>query len=97
MLSGEPPFSGRSDYEVLDRVKTGKFEFSGRIWTLISPEAMDFIKKLLEKDPTKRLSATEALNSDWMTQKKRKDFLGEEAFSGAINNIGNFCKMSQFQ
>lgn len=78
MLSGEPPFVGRSDDEVLNKVRAGKFEYSGRIWSLISPEAKNFINRLLEKDPTKRLSATEALNAEWITNRKRKNAIGEE-------------------
>ena len=35
------------------------------IWAQVSPEACDLCRKLLEKSPAKRLSATQALAHHW--------------------------------
>ena len=34
-----------------------------------SPEVKDFLKRILEIDPERRLSATEALNHPWLNKK----------------------------
>ncbi|KAE8895679.1 hypothetical protein PF005_g140 [Phytophthora fragariae] len=40
-------------------------DFSDRVWKTISADAKDLVLRLLERDPTKRLTATEALAHSW--------------------------------
>ncbi|KDO32760.1 CAMK/CAMK1 protein kinase [Saprolegnia parasitica CBS 223.65] len=40
-------------------------EFQPRAWKKFSPEAMDFVVHLLERDPTKRFTAEQALTHPW--------------------------------
>jgi calcium-dependent protein kinase len=47
LLSGKPPFDGESDHEIIQKVKTGKFEMKEGAWFFVSKEAKDFIRKLL--------------------------------------------------
>ena len=42
-------------------MKSGVFNFDDEEWDIISDEAKSFIKKLLQYDPAKRLTAEEAL------------------------------------
>lgn len=65
LLSGSPPFSGDSDAGILRKVKTGKYNFDDAVWMNISEKAKDLIKKMMEMDPTKRMSAEEALKHPW--------------------------------
>jgi calcium-dependent protein kinase len=37
MLSGEPPFNGKNDEDVLASVKKGSYNFKKAIWENISP------------------------------------------------------------
>lgn len=67
MLSGKLPFDGNNIKEVLRRVRAGRYTFPDAEWGDISPEAKDFIRGLLEVDPKKRLTASEALGHVWMT------------------------------
>ena len=67
MLSGVPPFSGNSDEEIIRNVSKGKYAFAGREWEGISAHAKDFISKLMNVDPSARLSAKQALNHPWIT------------------------------
>ena len=62
LLSGTLPFHGTSDDEVLENAKIGNFEFQGSLWEEVSDSAKDLIKQLLVSDPSKRMSAAEALN-----------------------------------
>lgn len=32
LLSGQPPFNGESDKDIMKKVRAGKFSFEGKIW-----------------------------------------------------------------
>ena len=57
MLSGRPPFGGKADREILEKVQKGVYSMSDPVWTKRSPDAINLVKSLMEKDPEKRLSA----------------------------------------
>ena len=66
MLSGSLPFDDKHDEEEIARKTVAEPPpYKGSIWKKISPEAKDFIKKLLEKDPKKRMNIKEALQHEW--------------------------------
>lgn len=60
-LAGSPPFDGEDDVEIMENIKKGNFLFDPSVMATISPQGQDFIKSLLEMDPSKRPSASEAL------------------------------------
>ena len=72
MLSGEPPFSGKDDAEILKKVSQGAFSFDKPRWKHVSAAAKDLICKLMEMDPTKRPSAADAMDHPWFEIKKSK-------------------------
>jgi calcium-dependent protein kinase len=80
---GYPPFFGESDAEVLKKVKAGKFEFNKADWKKVSDASKNLIKNLLEKDYTKRITAKQALESDWITTvaKSQNTDLGQDIVS----------------
>lgn len=51
-----PPFNGATDEIIMDKVKIGKFGFDTEEWDFVSKEAKEFITKMLEKDPKKRIT-----------------------------------------
>lgn len=57
LLCGYPPFGGRSEDEILKKVRIGKFKFEPEDWDRISEDAKNLIKKMLTLDPKKRISA----------------------------------------
>jgi calcium-dependent protein kinase len=61
LLFGVPPFDAKTDEEILERIKKGKYDNNSERWNRASPEARDLIEKLLEMDVSKRFSAREAL------------------------------------
>ena len=66
MLSGSLPFDDKHDEEEIARKTVAETPpYKGSIWKKISPEARDFIKRLLEKDPKKRMNIKEALQHEW--------------------------------
>jgi len=74
MLSGKPPFGGKSNKEIIDNVLKGKYSFNNPVWEKISPEAIDLICKLLERQADQRLTAEEAYNHPWIQKQKNKEF-----------------------
>lgn len=69
---GYPPFFGESDAEVLKKVKAGKFEFSNADWNKVTKESKFLVTALLTKDPKARITARDALSSDWITKVAEK-------------------------
>ncbi|GLE05063.1 hypothetical protein PINS_up014047 [Pythium insidiosum] len=69
-LCGSHPFDldgTASDEEVEDRVKRSPVTFDFPAWKNISSDAKDLITKLLEKDPSRRLTADQMLAHPWIT------------------------------
>jgi len=66
MLSGKPPFGGRSNKEIIDNVLKGSYNFNSAVWSGISKEAKDLISKLLDRQADMRLTAEEAYNHPWI-------------------------------
>ena len=57
---------GADDDAILQQVKLGLFTFKADIWKKRSSDAKDLIKKMLTMNPSKRITALEALKHPWM-------------------------------
>jgi calcium-dependent protein kinase len=68
LLCGYPPFYGDTDNQIFDCVRAARFDFPSPDWDGISQAAKDFICALLRKDPSKRLTASEALQHPWVQE-----------------------------
>jgi calcium-dependent protein kinase len=66
LLCGFCPFSGETDCETLNLVKNGKLEFPSPEWDMISKDAVDFVRALLNRDPLARPTAAQALQHPWI-------------------------------
>ena len=64
-LSGIPPFDGDDLNQLFSRIKKGTFDFEHSVFQNVSDEAKDLIKKLILVDPSKRISAQNALKHPW--------------------------------
>jgi len=58
MLSGYMPFKGKDMKETLLRAKTGFIDFSLQAWKDRSVLCKDFLIRLIERDPSKRMTAS---------------------------------------
>ena len=95
LLTGLPPFNGDSDEEIMRKILNGGFDMKKYPWPIISSQAKDLIKKLLEFDANKRISAEEALSHPWFESKKVKSQDNEGLFkvknpSKLLNNLTNY-------
>lgn len=66
LVSGAPPFWGRSDNEVRSNILAGLWDFPHHFFSGVSSMAMDFISRLLQHDPERRMTAEEALSHPWL-------------------------------
>lgn len=66
--AGHPPFNGHNNGETHESVLRGQCSFDSREWSGVSQEAWDFIRRLLQKDPRKRMAADQALNHPWIAR-----------------------------
>ncbi|CAF0817324.1 unnamed protein product [Adineta steineri] len=65
LLGGQTPFSGTNDFETLQNIRNGHWTFGDR-FSNISPDAKDFISRLLISDQQNRLTSEQALNHPWL-------------------------------
>lgn len=74
MLCGYTPFSSADPALFREQVKEGHIAFHEKYWTSVSPEAIDFVKRCLTLDPSKRHTADEAMQHPWFnTSMERSD------------------------
>ncbi|WMV06924.1 hypothetical protein MTR67_000309 [Solanum verrucosum] len=66
LLSGVPPFWGESEEEIFDEVLHGDIDFELDPWPKISQGAKDLVRRMLIRDPKKRLTAHEVLCHPWV-------------------------------
>jgi calcium-dependent protein kinase len=92
LLSAYAPFNAPSDPEILEKIKIGHYDLSSSPWPKISSLAKDLIKKLLEKDVNKRISAEEALRHPWFANLNTRQKVNEirpEKIKKLLNNLIN--------
>ncbi|XP_028765864.1 CDPK-related kinase 5 [Neltuma alba] len=66
LLCGSRPFWARTESGIFRAVLKADPSFDEAPWPSLSLEAKDFVKRLLNKDPRKRLSAAQALSHPWI-------------------------------
>lgn len=66
LLSGMPPFWGKTKSRIFEVVKAADLRFPSEHWDRISESAKDLIRGMLCVEPSKRLTAREVLDHCWM-------------------------------
>lgn len=61
LLCGSRPFWARTESGIFRAVLKADPSFTELPWPSLSPEAKDFVKRLLSKDPRRRMTASQAL------------------------------------
>jgi calcium-dependent protein kinase len=86
-LCGSPPFGGKSDEEIMKRVEKGQYSLTRDEFKDVSVDAKNLIKKMLEYDPNKRVSARQAISDPWFTNSLKKDKEGVVISQAALSNL----------
>ncbi|GAB2271937.1 Calcium-dependent protein kinase 4 [Dionaea muscipula] len=66
LLSGVPPYWAESESGIFRQILHGKLDFESEPWPSISDSAKDLIRKMLHRDPKKRLTAHQVLCHPWI-------------------------------
>jgi len=67
LLCGFPPFYGDTVPEIFEQIMSASFDYPEEYWGHITPQAKDFIGKLLIVDTNSRMSASAALKHPWIS------------------------------
>jgi serine/threonine protein kinase len=89
LLTGEPPFDGSSESEIVRNIQTGIFDWEKLNILDITAEGQDLLSKLLEFSPSKRISAEAALHHPW-SKMFDEDETNQEAINDCLKNLENF-------
>ncbi|XP_065565645.1 calcium/calmodulin-dependent protein kinase type II alpha chain-like [Artemia franciscana] len=71
LLVGYPPFYNENQQKLNNQIKAGVYNYPSPEWDTITPEAKNLINKMLTLNPTKRITAEEALKHPWISQRER--------------------------
>ncbi|XP_028789857.1 calcium-dependent protein kinase 26-like [Neltuma alba] len=66
LLCGVPPFWAETEEDIFKEVLDGKLDFSSDPWPKISDSAKDLVRRMLTRDPRKRITAHEVLCHPWI-------------------------------
>lgn len=99
LLTGKPPFLGNTKDEVYHAIL--KKELPLKIPELFncSKNGVDFLSKVLVKDPSKRLTAKQALEHPWLEEVTKSSLNPnqDQGLQHVTHNLLEFSKATQFQ
>ena len=68
ILSGNVPFYRENETDRFEAIKNCEWDFEDEIWDEVSDLAKDLIRKLLIRDPSKRLTSHEIAEHEWFDE-----------------------------
>jgi len=71
-------------------VLAGKFTLDEEEWENVSNEAKDLVRKLLEYNSDKRISAAEALQHSWIVNVAPTNNVSKTVAKKTLDNLRNF-------
>ena len=99
-LTGRAPFDGKNKEEIINSIRIKNLDLKNEKLLQRSPEVIDLVSNLLDKNIDKRLSAKEALNHIWFKRFNGRKLFGnfkEEDIQPYINNLFNYTFHSKIQ
>ena len=94
LLSGSPPFYGRTHPDIFARIKQGRWGFNGRNWGQVSEGAKDLVRKMLTQDPAARITAEGVLQHPWIRQ---HEALSSAHLGGALDDLSKYNARQKFK
>lgn len=95
LLTGKPPYVGRSEQEIMQRVMRGELNLS-KLNTL-SADAQDLVNKLLLRSVKERLSASQALAHPWIQKFRNATVTDSAILSSALSQMRAFHHTSKLK
>jgi len=93
MLTSELPFIESDRLALFHKIESGQYEFPAELWSEISEEAKDLVRRLLDTNPKTRITAEQALRHPWITN-SRFSVAGRPAFHPQTQFVRNPLKRS---
>lgn len=103
LISGEMPFDGRTETQVLVKLEVARYSMSSTAWRGRSDDAKDFVASLIRVAPNKRMTAKAALDHRWLkrafthqqtlsSQLSDRDGVGK-GFVNSLKQFGQYGKL----
>ncbi|TIA86774.1 hypothetical protein E3P99_03573 [Wallemia hederae] len=86
LLCGYSPFRSEELSELIQETNRGKIEFHDRYWSKVSDHAKDFVKALLQPDPSLRPTAEQALQHQWFKDQNLSEHDVGQGLRDAFNS-----------
>jgi len=98
LLSGNVPFSGESDTQILKQVMSGKkkIDLESGPWRKVSEEAKSFLRGLLTRNVGLRMTAFQALSHPWLRGEHALD-IEDLVDAAAISSLHAFAKYGRMR
>uniref|UniRef100_A0A8C5EMG8 Calcium/calmodulin-dependent protein kinase type 1D-like n=1 Tax=Gouania willdenowi TaxID=441366 RepID=A0A8C5EMG8_GOUWI len=90
LLCGYPPFYEESETRLFSKIMKAQYEFDSPFWDDISDSAKDFIRNMMQKNPSTRFSTDQALRHPWIIGKTARS--QDIYYSVSIQIQKNFAK-----
>ncbi|KAM7272730.1 hypothetical protein ACFE04_027393 [Oxalis oulophora] len=71
LLCGVPPFWAETEQGVALAILRGVIDFNREPWPQVSDSAKNLVRRMLEQDPKKRLTAVQVLEHPWLQNAKK--------------------------
>nr|CAB3485410.1 unnamed protein product [Digitaria exilis] len=92
LLCGSPPFWAETEKGIFDAILVSQLDLSSTPWPSISESAKDLIRKMLHRDPQKRITAAQALGHPWL-----KDAPDRPIDSAVLSRMKQFKAMNKLK
>ncbi|CAE7202324.1 CPK3 [Symbiodinium natans] len=97
LLAAQPPFPGKNDAEVVQRVRKGNYVFNDIAWSTVSEEAKSLVRRLLKYQPFDRATAVQARAHSWFHCAAPSLRCAVPVQPSVVSDVLRFSRMTTFQ
>ncbi|OMJ91183.1 hypothetical protein SteCoe_6355 [Stentor coeruleus] len=97
MITGFTPFTGYGIDQIKESIKLGKIDYTRPIWKTVSSDVQDLIKKMINPNPLRRISAEDVLKHPWFNIYKAGNLNDNPISEEAFDNIRKFHATNKLQ
>lgn len=97
MLSGSPPFTGSSNSEIYEKILEEPLSFNSPEWSSVSSSAKSLLKRVLVKDPKKRITISDFFFDPWIQTRSSNQVPDRKLSLVSIENLSKFRQNNKLQ